>query len=254
MKHLIIIGLIGLSNLLLAQTTDYKPLSEADKAIAAIENAPIIYDSLRKVYKNRWSIGVVYGQRFISASNKTARLDTVTFNDFTSRRSFWGISGSRFISKNIQISLASNFTIYPRRQNINSISFGGANGLQVSGSGNGGALVNFSFGGKYIFMENKFTRPYLGLKLGLIRAIAKGGVGGFNAASGQFQEIVEQNTNFGYADLNIGFIHRMSPASMLDFNLGYQIASNSEEIGGITSPGGFNASISLHIIINAKKN
>lgn len=227
-----------------------KPFSEAEKAMAASENAPIIYDSLRRVFKNRWTIGVTYGQRFIGNADQAAIPDTITFADFTKRRSSYGIEGSYFVSKNVQLFLSLNILVLPTERNINSLSFGN-NGLQVDGSGNGGAMITAGIGSRYLFLEGSLWRPYVGLQLGNIRAVAKGG--SISTSNNQNLQISELTRSYGYGNLMVGVIHRLTPGSLLDFNIGYLKANRESNIGGIVSPTGITASLSLHVVINARK-
>jgi hypothetical protein len=215
---------------LLAQPTVYVPFAEAKKAMEASENEPKMYDSLNRVYHKRWTIGMAYGQRFITKANYADAPDTVTFTDFTSRRSFFGLEGGYFLTSRLQVFLALDMLLLPREQDINSFSFG-SSGIQVEGSGSGGAMLN------------------VGVKLGRINAIAAGGTGGFTPGSGRYQETTRLTRSYSYGNATLGCTHRLSPGFMVDFNLGYLHASRSERVGGILSPGGITSTLTLQFII-----
>ncbi|HAS39564.1 MAG TPA: hypothetical protein DCS93_03755 [Microscillaceae bacterium] len=244
--------LVGIQLDVWGQDIKKKPLTRAEKAIAEFESRPRILDSLTQVYTKRWTFGVSYGQHFISGFNQ-ASPDTITFADFTSRRAVFGIEASRFITNRWQLSLGFNLLLLPRNQEIGSIVVNGPNGTQIEGKGSGGAMINFGIGAKYFLLNQGFTRPYLGFKLGQIRAVAKGGKGGVTFGQGRFQEVNEQRASYGYLNLSAGFTHRPILGLMLDFNLSYSHTNQSESIGGITSPGGLTGTLTLHFMINTMK-
>ncbi|MEO1255484.1 MAG: hypothetical protein AAFY41_11480 [Bacteroidota bacterium] len=223
------------------------PFSEARKAIASIENEPKIRDSLKRCYKKRWLLDFHYGQKFISASNQTAKPDTITLTDFTQKRGFFGVGGSYFLKDKLLIGGAISFLILPREQEINS--FSGSGG---SGTGSGGLSINFELFGKYYFREWGFTRPYVSVGFGRYQLIAKGGSVEFSFSSGQSQDIGELNAQVPAASISSGISHRLAPGSMLDLKVGYTITPKTDPIGGITSPGGISTSLTLSFILNPK--
>ena len=249
----LLVAIVGVQSIVRAQNVKKEPLTRAEKAIAAFESRPRILDSLTQVYQKRWSVGILYGQQFISSFNHAAHPDTITFADFTSRRAFFGVEGSHFITNRWQLSAGFSLLLLPRNQEIGAIVVNGANGTQIEGKGSGGAMLNFGLGTKYFLQSQAFTRLYLGVKLGRIQALAKGGKGGVTFGQGRFQEVNERKENYGYVNLSTGFTHRPVPGLMLDFNIGYLYTKQSESIGGMMSPGGFNSSLTLHFMINTMK-
>lgn len=231
-----------------AQNTWYVPFAEAEKAIAIEEDMPKVIDSLKCVYNKRWSIGLLYGQRFITKTNFANAPDIITFTDFTSKRSFFGLEGGYFITSRFQISLAFDILSLPKEKDIKNVSFGGS-GLQVEGSGSGGAMLNIGLGTKYFFNVADFTRLYAGLKLGRIKLVAEGGEGGFTPGQGQFQKTIRLTKTYNYGNALFGVTHRLSPGVMVDFNIGYLQASKSDSVGGILSPGGITSTLTLQFII-----
>ena len=231
-----------------AQDTWYVPFAEAEKAMAFEKNRPRIFDSLKRVYNKRWTIGLSYGQRFITKDNFANGADVVTFTDFTSKRSFFGLEGGYFLTSRLQVYLAFDILSLRKEKNIDNVSLGN-NGIQVDGSGSGGAMVNVGIGGKYFFNVAPFTRLYSGLKLGAIRVEAEGGEGGFTLGQGQFQETTRLTRTYSYGNALFGLSHRLSPGLMVDFNTGILHASNSDSVGGILSPGGITSTLTLQFII-----
>ncbi len=229
------------------------PFSEARRAVASSEQEAVLKDSLRKAYKGKWTLDFAYGQRFILSSNKSSVEDTITFADFTKFRSFFGAGFGYFLKDNLHLGFNFNFGLLPREQEINSLTIGGTNGISVEGQGNGGALLNFNLGAKYYFNAKRYTRPYVGMELGTMRLLAKGGSVNFSFNSGREDNIDELRASLGVAQLLLGITHRAAPGFMLDFNVGYTGTSKGDPVGGITSANGVTTSISLQFILNPRK-
>ncbi|MEL6560111.1 MAG: hypothetical protein AAFQ94_18115 [Bacteroidota bacterium] len=243
-----LIILLIMSDAVMSQTFERpKPFGEADKAIAALENEPIIRDSLRRSYQKHWLIGVSYGQRFISANNRSDVIDSITNVDFTSKRAFYGLGVGYHISKRLYIGLDIEFLILPKTQEI--VSFSGGTG---SGQGGGGLLLGTKLSGKYFFHLWKYSSIYTEVSIGRERIIARGGEVTFSFSSGRQSDINSLDANLLSGSLAVGIAHRMSPVSMIDFNLGYVHTSFTGPIGGITSPGGLSSSLSLIFFIKPK--
>ena len=230
------------------------PFAEARKAIAHLESQQESIDSLRNIYKGRFTLDFTYGQRYILPYNQTDP-DTITFTDFAARKSFYGIGLGYFINRVLFVQLGLDFQILPRNQVINSISFGGG-GISGSGSGNGGIMINPHVGAQYYFKEwGKYTRPYAGLVLGAMNLKAAGGDINFSSAGGGVDQdgLGELSSRFGSAKVLFGFNTRPAPNLMLDFNVGYSHTSRGDPIGGIKSPGAISASFSMQFILNPRK-
>ena len=248
-KLLVVLVLLLPLGSLLAQTAGYVPFTYANKTIEELEERPLLKDSLKKIYKKRWTIGLEYGQRFVSNSSRSIVPDTVTLTDFTGRNSFVGLEGGYFVSEDILVFLAVDFMTLPKNQEITSLTIGGPNGIEAEGSGSGGVMLNVGIGGKYFFPIGPFSRIYSGLKLGIIKAVAEGGIGGFTLTQGQYQQTIRQSRNYSYGNIIIGLAHRLSPKLMIDFNMGYLHASRSRNIGGILSPAGITSTLALQLIL-----
>ena len=230
--------------------SDYKPFAEAEKSIGRLENEQKVYDSLRRDYHRKWTLNFIYGQRGISAENRRLGPDTLTFADFTSRRSFYGLGGGYFVKPNLMLTAEMTILILPMQQDISSFSFG-ANGISVEGRGNGGVEINIKLGARYFFRQNKPTRPYAGIALGRVNLIAKGGEISINGSS-RNDTLEEAEVQMMSTSFIGGITHRASPGFMLDFNLGYALARENQPIGGITGTGGWTSSLALQFILNPK--
>lgn len=252
-KYLLLVVACTLTAVSMAQEKKtLSPYQEARKAIQTWEKAPAIERSLKGVYEKRWTLGMVYGQRFILDASQADAPDTITFSDFTDRRSFFGLEIAYFINNRWQVGVALNVLFLPKEQSISSISIGGPNGIDVEGQGNGGGMLNLGVTGRYFLVNASATRPYFGVKVGQIRAIAEGGTGGFTFNRGQFQETQRLTETYPYGNLMVGFTHRLTLGFMIDLNAGYLHASSSSNIGGIVSPGGITTTLTLQIIVGAK--
>ncbi|MEM8567135.1 MAG: hypothetical protein AAGF85_11780 [Bacteroidota bacterium] len=226
--------------------------SEARKATAAFENQQRVHDSLKTIYIGRWTLDLTYGQRFISASNKAAIPDTVTFTDFTEKRSFFGLGVGYFIASNFQLGLGLNITFLPKKQEITSISFG-SGGITAEGGGSGGLITNLTLAAKYFFTKWKYTKPYVSVELGTVNATAKGGKGILNLSNPRDDIVNKLSARYAIGNVLLGVNHRATPVFMLDFNIGYSMTPNQEPIGGIVSPGGITTSATMRFILNPRK-
>lgn len=246
MKLTVVAVFLITSYSLFSQTTQrLEPFSESKKAIASVKYADEKRDSLRKCYKGRWTIDFTYGQRFIDPNNRTNKVDSITQTDFTRKRAFYGIGTHYFITQKVQLGASFEFLFLPRVQEITSF-----NGSGGSGEGNGGLMFSANFSAKYSFTEWGNTRPYIALALGRDQLVARGGTVEFSLISGRDEEINKLDRNVFSANLSTGLAHRLSPGSIFDFNFGYSVTSETAPIGGITSPGGIKASISLQFVLN----
>ncbi len=248
MKFIIITVLIVASYSLFSQSTKQpEPFLEARKAMASVERAKMELDSLWKCYKGRWTLNITYGQRFIASYNKTNRVDSLTLADFTTKRAFYGLGTHYFISRKVLIGAALEFLILPKQQDVISFPGGGR------GEGSGGLMFSANLSAKYFFKEWGNTRTYLGLALGRDNLVIKGGTVEFSFFSGRVEDIDTITKDVFSANLSTGLSHRMSPGSLIDFNIGYSHTTSAGPIGGITSPGGFKASLSLQFVLNPQK-
>ncbi|MEO1054496.1 MAG: hypothetical protein AAFX87_27935 [Bacteroidota bacterium] len=243
--------LMVLTETIMAQTNP-KPFTEASKAIANMESKSIMFDSLRKEYQGRWTLGMSYGQRFITADNKTLGPDTITFADFTNKRSFFRSDFGYFIKSNVYVGLGIGLTFLPRVQEVGSISFN-ADSLSIEASGNGGIIFNLGLVTKYYFDKWEYTRPYVALEVGRTNLLAKGGAISFTTSNGRSESIEELRSNLGHAQVTFGLSHRVSPGLIFDFNLGYIQTTRGEPIGGLVSLGGPTTSLSLQFVLNPRK-
>ena len=248
---LIIICVLG-TGWVYAQQKEYVPFAQATQAIHDLEQAPILKDSLKRVYEQRVTLGFIFGQRFITGQNQTRLPDTITFTDFSEKRGFIGMELGYFLKDNWQVSVSGDLLMLPQKQEISSVNFGGPDGISIEGEGSGGAMLTFGLEGRYFFLEKNFTRPYAKLEMGFVRALAVGGNGGFTVGGGQFQNRQERRERYRYVQPGIGFTHRLAKQAMLDFNISYLLsADRSRNIGGITSPSAISGTIGFHFIFAA---
>ncbi len=242
---ILIIGSLKVSS----QTYDRPaPFYEASRALNSLEREQEIMDSLKGHYDGLWTLDFTYGQRFISTYNRSNFADTVTLTDFTANRSFFGVGTQHYITENFVMGLGVEFLFLQKKQEITS--FYGTGG---SGEGSGGLGISLNLSGKYLLTNWKYTQPYIGVAVGADRFMAKGGNVQFSLYSGREEELYTLTENFMSATVSTGISHRLSPKSLIDFNIGYAFTTKSSPIGGITSPGGLKASLTLQFILNLPK-
>lgn len=225
-----------------------RPYRMAREATEWFQNKTERKDSLKKIFMGKISLDLYYGQRYISTSNHADYPDTLTFTDFSESRGYFGLGGSYFLTDRVMLGGTINILMLPKKQDINSVSGSGG-----SGTGSGGLSINFELLGRYHFAEWGNTRPYFSLGLGRYQLIAKGGNVEFSFSSGRNDDIDENNAQYWSSSLSCGISHRLAPGSIFDVNFGYTATEKKEPIGGITSPGGINSSVSIRFILNNKK-
>ena len=245
-----LIGLLVNTTLVLAQDAP-APLSEARKAIRALENEPARIDSLRRNFESKWLIELTFGNRFISRSNQTLP-DTLTSTDVAQRKAFFGLGLGYFFTDRIRLSSGLEVSVLPKNQEIDIISLGGG-AITGSGSGGGGIVMNLHIEGQYYFTTWRFTRPYLAAALGVSNVRVKGGEVSFSSLSGQSQNINSLRSRLATAQLHIGINHRPLPGLMLDWNIGYRHSSRGDAIGGITGTGGLITSVAMQFVLKPKE-
>ena len=237
-----------------AQTTTWnrQPFEEASRAIAALENRPLVIDSLKKVYASKWVLGFTFGQRFITNNNKASEPDYITTAELTKNTACYGFGVGRFLRSNWMLGVEFDFLPIAKEQHVNNLSINSGS-INVDATGSGGAMFNLGLVTKHYVPLGEFTRGYLGVKGGIIKAGAGGGSGGFSSSQGQFKDLKVLVRSYGYGNLTLGISMRLSPVAMFDMNAGYMHTTRSSNIGIIESPVGITASMSLQIIIGGGK-
>lgn len=217
------------------------PFSESSRAIEALRKEPFVLDSLKRVYKEKFTLNFSYGQRFLLSSDISSLPDTITNADFTDRRSFYGLGVGYFIKDRWSADLSLSFTILPKDQEFNTATF--------EGSGNGGVAINIGVLSRYYFLEKELLRPYVSLYLGTTSLRAVGGEGSLFGG----QDVTTLSSRLMAAQLSVGFGYRLSPGLILDYNIGLTKTSRTNLIGGVTSYGGITTSLNMQFVLNHKK-
>jgi hypothetical protein len=86
----------------------------------------------------------------------------------------------------------------------------------------------------------------------LTHLITKAGTASFSLQSGKNEDMTTQKAVLPTGQFLTGFGYRISPGTILDFNLGFTRTSSTNPIGGVTSYGGITISLSLQFVINHK--
>ena len=248
----IVLLLLAIQSNAQSTTWNRQPFEEATRAIAALENRPLVIDSLKKVYASKWVLSFTFGQRFITNNNKASEPDYVTTADLTKNTACYGLGVGYFIKSRWIIGVEFDFLPIAKEQRVNNLSIGSGS-INVDATGSGGAMFNLGVFSKHYVPVGEFSRGYVGIKGGIIKAGAGGGTGGFNSSQGQYRDLKVLVRNYAYVNLTLGISMRLSPVAMFDMNAGYMHTTRSSNIGGIESPGGITASMSLQIIIGGGK-
>lgn len=232
-------------------TWEREPFEEASRAIAELKNRPIIIDSLKKVYEQKWVLSFTFGQRYITRDNLASDPDEVTTADITRNTTCYGLGSGYFLKTNWYLGVEFDFLPIKKVQEFKKLPSN--TGVNVKGSGSGGVMLNLGVLTRRYVSIGKYSRTYVGLKSGFIIAGAGGGTGGVNSSKGQYQEVNLIVRAYGYGNLTLGISHRLSPVIIADFNTGYMLTTRSSNIGGIESPGGVTAALSLQFVIGGGK-
>jgi hypothetical protein len=99
--------------------------------------------------------------RWQQAQSSRTEFDTVTFTDLSEYHFQFGFEVGYYVTERLTVFVSSDFMIIPKEQNINSISWGGGQGVQVDANGKGGIVI--PYGGRSVcFTKGKIQTIYFG--------------------------------------------------------------------------------------------
>ncbi|MCZ8215216.1 MAG: hypothetical protein O9262_03205, partial [Cyclobacteriaceae bacterium] len=138
-------------------------------------------EPLFKSYKKQTTLSLQAG-RWQQSQRSRTRFDSLTMTDLSTYHFMFGIQLAYHVSERWSAYAESHFMIIPREKKINSISWGGGQGVQVSASGKGGLVIPYGMGVRYTFSHLGW-RPFLAGTLGgtylyIGGGTASGGTGG----------------------------------------------------------------------------
>jgi hypothetical protein len=138
----------------------------------------------------------------------------------------------------------------PKEKGINSIS-SGPNGIQVNGSGKGGAILPVTLGVKKTFLKG-LTRPYISATSGF--TFIKVGSGTGTGTINGIDKDIDIQSEFKFCwQLGTGVQLRAGKVVRFDFGVNYYGTPNiSPSIGGINSYSGWNIFGGMNFILNPK--
>ncbi|GEM_PF-6426311 len=251
MRYLFSVVFVSVAVSALAQE-NYSTNSQALRIVKENQERESKKDSLKSVFKGKWTLNVGFGNRYINGSNLSDQIDTVLFADFSDISGALNFGAGKFVTKRFWLNTDITITIPKRDQEITSFSFGN-NGLSVEGEGSGGLMLGVSFIGKYYLKEWKHSRFYIGGGLGALNLRAKGGEISFSASNGQNMNLEEASSRYLSTEILTGLTLRPSQILLFDAEFGYNFTTTDEPIGRIISPGGFTTAFTLSFILNANK-
>lgn len=234
------IGLLKFNCQISAQETHFKTQAEIEKEDL---------DKL-KTLKNSLAFSLQYGhfELFPFAKSNDNSNSTVKIEDYHNQ---FNLLVEYYPYEHVAAQLSVGLMIIPVEKKINGIS-SGPNGIQVNGSGKGGAILPVTVGIKRTFLDG-LARPYVSVLSGFSFIKLGSGTG-----SGSIHGI-EKNIDFQSElkfcfQLGSGIQLRMGKIVRLDFGVNFYGTPNiSPSIGGISSYSGWNISGGLNFILNPRK-
>lgn len=183
-----------------------------------------------KLYQGHFSFSINLG-RWQQASGSRTAFNTSTFVDIAEHHFIFGLSGDYNFTERISTLLDANLIIIPKEERINSIQLG-PNGIQVNGIGNGGIIVSYGTGVRYVFPRETF-RPFILAALGATYMHIEGGTGS-GSSNGISRDITRAVESIFTCRFGAGFDYRLSGDVAFRFSTTYYMSNKiTPPIGSI---------------------
>lgn len=189
--------------------------------------------------------------RWQQSPGKRTDFDSLTLVDLAKYHLMFGVQLEYNFTPSIATFIETELMIIPKEQNINSISWGGGQGVNVKASGKGGIVIPYGIGFKYSFEKNKI-RPFLSASGGRTYIYLGGGKasGGIGSISKTITKRKESPWRYTFGG---GLDARMAPQVSFRFYTGYCFGSSLEPpMGSITNFEGLSIQLGLVFILSKK--
>lgn len=213
------------------------------KEMESLRDKKKLFDSFLSL-KKRHFITLTNG--FFQVGNQNAApFDEETLVDLRNFNSLWNISYTYMIAERWGLGIEFGF-ISKKTSETNTVNTG--QGISISGSASGGAVVKMGIGAQYIAYKTRRLNIYPEIKLGRLNTTIGGGGGGatiteFGISRTQQSEMRKQATSF--LDFKIGANYRLGKVVLLHGNI-HTIQSNFEEdIGSISGFSGVGINLGI---------
>lgn len=207
----------------------------------AEEKVPYAKHSTLAVHVGRWH----------QAKATRTDFDSLTMTDLSEYHFQFGVEFGYHFSERWSAFVGSDFTIIPKKREVNNISWGGGQGVNVQASGKGGIVIPYGLGVRYTSPRENF-RPFVTTSLGSTFFFIGGGKA-TGVPGGLNKEMVKRNENVFRYTLGTGFDLRVSPMTSLQLTTQYAFSSKIEPpLASVNRFQGLSFMIGLLFILNRK--
>lgn len=203
-------------------------------------------DSFSTNMKNKFTMGVNYGQFYFAGSSKI--VDNETFIIVPDNSGVWEFYTSYWFSKHFSLKLNLNYSSVkdiPPRPDIWSIL--GGEDIRIEGGGVG--MIPLSLNLQYSFFNKKF-RPYVLAGAGIVAAKSQHTKVTGNIFDGINREDLEQKEKAYFCQLGSGISYRPNKYVKYNLDINYSLSADfNEPIAGMKNYRGFDFSAGSELII-----
>lgn len=191
-------------------------------------------------WESTYFISLTYGNHFMDNGFITD-FDEETLVDINEVNSIWHLSSGHMFTNKIGGLLSLGF-MSSKEQTRNS------NGISVSGSGNGFAILKLGIGARYIPFSRKKWSIYGDVEGGRLSVRAEGGTGSVTITNGGIRttrDISEGRDRSFYWGLTLGANYRLGGVVFLSGNFKYTASNFKNNIGSISGFTGYNFNVGI---------
>jgi hypothetical protein len=201
-------------------------------------------------YANHTTLAFHLG-RWQQAKSARTDFDTQTMTDLSQYHFQFGLEVGYYFTERWSAFLNSDFMIIPKERKVNSISWGGGQGVNVRASGKGGIVIPYGMGIRYTIPRGNF-RPFFSALLGSTFLFVGGGKAS-GGSGGVTKDIVKRKVSVFRAALGTGFDLCLSQTVSLQFTAQYAFSPKiSPPLGSVNRFQGLSIMAGLLFILNRK--
>lgn len=191
-------------------------------------------------WESTYFISLTYGNHFID-NRFITDFDEETLVDISEENTIWHLTSGHMFANKIGGLLSLGF-MSSKKQTRNS------NGISISGSGNGFAVLKLGIGARYIPFSRKNWSIYGDVEGGRLSVRAEGGTGSVtitNLGISTNRDISEGRDRSFYWGLTLGANYRLGGVVFLSSNFKYTASNFKDNIGSISGFTGYNFNVGI---------